>query len=169
MDIKMVKGKLRTFTDKYKYVFVVILAGIALMLLPAQTSDTAAQTPQEEHQIEETETVEKRLSDLLSKVDGAGKVEVMITAAAGEEIIYQTDTSASTGENTNTMQSDTITVSDAQRVETGLIKQVNPPRYQGAVVVCEGADSPTVRLAIVDAVAKITGLGADRISVMKMK
>lgn len=169
MDIKMVKGKLRTFTDKYKYVFVVILAGIALMLLPARTSDTAAQTPQEEQQTGETETVEKRLSDLLSKVDGAGKVEVMITAAAGEEIIYQTDTSASTGENTSTMQSDTITVSDAQRVETGLIKQVNPPRYQGAVVVCEGADSPTVRLAIVDAVAKITGLGADRISVMKMK
>lgn len=169
MDIKAVKGRLRAFAEKYKYVFIVILAGIALMLIPGHVSDTATQTSPEEIQIEDTKTVEQRLADVLSKVDGAGKVDVMITEAAGEEIVYQTDTSVSTGENSSATQSDTITVSDAQRVETGLIKQVNPPRYQGAVVVCEGADSPAVRLAIVDAVSKVTGLGADRISVMKMK
>lgn len=40
---------------------------------------------------------------------------------------------------------------------------------QGCVVVCEGADSPAVRLDVTSAVTAYTGLGSDRISVMKMK
>ncbi len=40
---------------------------------------------------------------------------------------------------------------------------------QGCVVVCEGADSPAVRLDVTSAVMAYTGLGSDRISVMKMK
>ena len=37
------------------------------------------------------------------------------------------------------------------------------------LIVCEGGDDANVRLSIVDAVSKITGLGADRISVLKMR
>ena len=39
----------------------------------------------------------------------------------------------------------------------------------GCVVVCEGADSPAVRLEVTNAVAAYTGLGSDKISVIKMK
>ena len=39
----------------------------------------------------------------------------------------------------------------------------------GAVVVCDGADSAVVRLEVTDAVMAYTGLGGDKISVMKMK
>lgn len=39
----------------------------------------------------------------------------------------------------------------------------------GAVVVCEGAENPTVRLNVTNAVAAYTGLGSDKIRVMKMK
>jgi len=39
----------------------------------------------------------------------------------------------------------------------------------GAVVVCEGAQDPAVRLNVTNAVAAYTGLGSDKISVMKMK
>ena len=39
----------------------------------------------------------------------------------------------------------------------------------GCVVVCTGADSPAVRLDVTNAVAAYTGLGSDKISVMKMK
>ena len=53
--------------------------------------------------------------------------------------------------------------------ETGLIKQVNPPKYLGALIVCQGADDPSVRLAVSQAVASVTGISTDRISVLKMK
>ena len=39
----------------------------------------------------------------------------------------------------------------------------------GAVVVCRGAASPDVRLKVTNAVAAYTGLGSDKITVMKMK
>ena len=39
----------------------------------------------------------------------------------------------------------------------------------GAVVVCDGADSAAVRLYVTDAVTAYTGFGSDKISVMKMK
>ena len=43
------------------------------------------------------------------------------------------------------------------------------PTYLGAVIVCQGGDSPTVKLAIVEAVSNATGLSADKITVLKMK
>ena len=39
----------------------------------------------------------------------------------------------------------------------------------GAVVVCDGAELATVRLDVTNAVMAYTGLGSDKISVMKMK
>ena len=39
----------------------------------------------------------------------------------------------------------------------------------GAVVVCSGADDARVRLTVTNAVAGYTGLGSDKITVMKMK
>lgn len=41
--------------------------------------------------------------------------------------------------------------------------------FTGAIVLCQGADHPEVRLKIVEAVAAFTGLGSNRIMVMKMK
>ena len=41
--------------------------------------------------------------------------------------------------------------------------------HSGAVVLCDGAASASVRLAVTNAVASYTGLGCDKIQVMKMK
>ena len=41
------------------------------------------------------------------------------------------------------------------------------PVFQGALVVCEGADQAQVRLAMTQAVSALTGLGTDRITICK--
>ena len=41
------------------------------------------------------------------------------------------------------------------------------PDYVGALVVCEGGGSATVRLQVTQAVSALTGLSSDRISVIK--
>ena len=41
------------------------------------------------------------------------------------------------------------------------------PQYLGAVVVCDGADSPQVQLAVTQAVAQFTGLSTDHITVLR--
>ena len=66
-------------------------------------------------------------------------------------------------------ENNTVTLTDSNRNQSGLIRQIIPEKYQGAVILCQGADDPIIRLAIVDAVSKATGLGANKISVLKLK
>ncbi len=40
---------------------------------------------------------------------------------------------------------------------------------EGAVIVCQGADTSSVRLCVTNAVSAYTGLGSDKIRVIKMK
>ena len=112
-------------------------------------------------------SLEMKLSALLSKVEGAGRVEVILTISEGEEIVYQTNGNAT--DSSVTGSTNTVTVTDANRNQTGLIKQIKAEKYQGAIIVCAGANNPSVRLQIVDAVSRATGLGVNKISVLKMK
>ncbi len=106
---------------------------------------------------------------ILSKVTGAGEVEVLLTVSAGEETIYQTDCQTDSSGDSENRHCDTVMITDANRNETGLVRQIFPATYQGAIIVCRGADSPAVRFAIVEAVSKLTGLSSNQISVLKMK
>ena len=169
MELKKQLNKVSVFFSKYKYVALVLLIGLVLMAIPTKTENESNVQPPNTPEQNRNESVADQLSNLLSTVDGAGRVKVMLTIASGEETEFQTDQNNSGQENVNTSQTKTIIVTDAQRNESGLIRKVNPPVYQGAVIVCQGADSPTVRLAIVDAVSKVTGLGSDKISILKMK
>ena len=143
------------FAKKYRYVLLVLLAGIILMLLPS-TSEKAESPTEPQAQ---TPDMEIRLAQILSRIEGAGEVAVMLTEASGEEVLYQTD---GDGE-------DTVLVTDAARNQQGLVRTRHPPAYRGAIVVCAGADNPAVRLAVVEAVSNVTGLGSDKITVLKME
>ena len=143
------------WVKKYRLVLLVALLGMVLMCLP-----TGEQTETEPVPVAEAGAdLEERLETILSRIQGAGAVAVMLTEDAGEEVIYQTDGDGG----------DTVILTDGERSQQGLVRTRQPPRYRGAVIVCQGADSPAVRLAIVEAVANVTGLGSDKISVLKMK
>ena len=146
---------------KHRLVLIAALIGILLMLL----SDQPQRAQQPEEIIVKTQDLESELSCILSKVSGAGKVEVLLSLREGEQTIYQNDEIM----NESDIRRDTVLVTDVDRKENGLIKQVNPPKYRGAIVVCQGADRAEVRLAIVEAVKSVTGLSSDLITVLKMK
>ena len=73
------------------------------------------------------------------------------------------------GEYSQDHRKSTVLISGDNRAENGLLRQRNPPVYLGAIVLCQGADKASIRLAIVEAVTDATGLGSDRITVLKMK
>jgi len=151
---------------KYRYALLAILAGVLLLTLPEQKTNTQEETTP----VKEIEsTLESQLAQILSLIDGAGRVEVLLTPAKGEETVYQTDENSSSGEHTADQRSDTVLITGEGRLETGLVKQINPPVYRGAVIVCQGAGNPQVRLSVVEAVMSVTGLTSDKITVLKMK
>ena len=169
MDIIDWKNGITEAFRKYKYVCIVLVVGILLMLLPGPSEKETKDQMQAEKNEQIQENIERRLEDLLSEVSGAGQVRVLLSVSQGEQTIYQTDSSYSQGEKDADSRTQTIIIMDSQRNETGLIHQKNPPKYMGAIILSQGADDPVVKLAIVEAVGKITGLGADKISVLKMR
>ena len=151
---------------QYRYVALILLIGMGLMLLPEGKGEKAVSVPEA---VPLESSTEEKLAQILSRMEGAGNVEVLLTIASGAETLYESDEDLSTGDTGGTERREVVVITDAQRNEQGLVQQVNPPTYQGAVILCQGADSPAVRLSIVEAVCDATGLSADKITVLKMK
>lgn len=157
------------FLKKYKFAVIVLLAGILLLVYPNKEETKKTIEPVSQEPALQTDLLQEALEDILSEISGAGTVSVLLTQAAGEETVYQTNDQISTDESGNSSRRETVLVSGSGREEIGLIRQVKAPTYLGAVIVCQGADNASVRLAVVEAVRSATGLTTDRISVLKMK
>ena len=168
MDIKEWKDKALSALLKHKYALVILVVGLLLMMIPMGKSTSAQAESGETVLTQEKADISQQLAQILSRIDGAGDVEVLLTAASGEQTVYQTDMDITGGENGPSRQ-DTVVIRGENGGETGLVQQINPPKYQGAIIVCKGADNAAVRLAIVEAVSRVTGLRTDQISVHKMK
>ncbi len=151
---------------KYKYVLAVLALGVVFMLIPQRK-----ETQPEPVVAEETEQTDMQteLARILSKIQGAGRVEVLLTQAAGEEILYQMDTDESFQDSSSDIGQKTVIITGSDRAQQAVVRQILPPTYLGAVVVCQGGDQPAVQLAIVEAVSNATGLSTDKITVLKMK
>ena len=156
--------KTMVLLKKYKYALLVLIVGILLMNLPTGR--------QKEPRLEPAPPAEptfcQELDQLLSHIEGVGRAEVLLSVGQGPITYYQENREETKGENTDSIRSEIVTVTDTQRNESGLIRQINPEVYRGATVICQGADSPAIRLMVMEAVSKVTGLSSDRICVLKM-
>ena len=157
MEKLVLREKLMQWLKKYKFVVLILFLGIVLMLIPQKQDAQETPTVYTQEQTLLSEDLER----ILSNVKGAGKVQVLLSVKVGEEVLYQTDGDSD--------KQNTVIVSGSDRSESGLIQQIIPPKYKGAIVLCQGADKPTVCLAITNAVSKVTGLDSSKISVLKMK
>ncbi len=159
---------------KFKYPILVLLLGVLLLLMPKGSKEVRTEPPvrQERSEADNLDIQEELLSQLLSKMEGAGQVEVMLSIRTGVQTIYQTDskTQSDTQEGSASTRQDTTTVLHGigSGVASPVVRQKEAPVYQGAVILCQGAENSNVRLALVQAVASITGLRTDQITVIKM-
>ena len=169
MEIKKLQGKIIDAIVKHKYAVAVLLLGLCLLLIPAKRSEKQTTDTIPTVGVEQQVITNESVAVILQSVAGAGKVKVLLSTATGEETIYQTDTEISSSNDSSNQSVKTVVLTDSQRNESGLIRQTNPVSYKGAIVVCEGADKPAVKLALTEAISKITGLGTDAICVLKMQ
>ena len=121
---------------------------------------------------EDTGILEERLEDILSQMSGAGRVKVMLTAKGSSRSLYayneDKSMSRSDGSQTSDIRSSLVCTGGSgsqQPVAVG----TDGPEYRGALIVCDGADDPRIRLEMTQAVTSLTGIGADSIVISKMK
>lgn len=169
MEMKAFTKKITEGIKKYRYAVLVLVIGLILMAIPGWGKNSEQTKTEIKSEAVSEPSLEAKLLSVLSQVEGAGEVRVILTVAAGEKTVYQTDDDFNSDADSDTTSIDTVIVADAARNQLGLVQQIIPAVYQGAVIVCQGADNPSVKLALVDAVSKLTGLGANCISVLKMK
>ena len=162
---------LRCWLDKYKYVLVACLCGLALVCIPGEEAT-------EEHREEERELsadvsrLEARLEAALTGMDGVGKVTVVLTAKSSSQAVYAYDEDQSIRQSEGERSADTVrsmAFSGSGSGQEPIRLQVLEPEYRGALVICQGAGSAAVRLQITQALSALTGLGSDKIVVSKMK
>ena len=158
---------------------VVLLAGLVLILWPtggqSQKKDSGSAGGQVPAEFSLSDT-ENRIAEALSKIQGAGKVSVVLTLRSGTEQVIARDesvanTSKGAGDSAETSSERSVTsvvISAGSSVETPITLKYIYPEFLGALVVAEGADDAAVKLQLVRAVSGLTGLGADRIVVTKM-
>lgn len=167
MEIRTYLERIPRLIHKYRYPIAIVMVGVVLFMIPHNKTEEEIASKQEV-QVQKAD-IEQQLSLILSQIEGVGKVKVLLTLAEGERTIYHFDEDVNSGDTTSSVRQETIIITDSNRNQQALITQILPPIYQGAIVVCQGADLPTAKWAVVEAVSKATGLGADRISVLKMK
>lgn len=174
MDLLKWKKLLTENMFRYKYVLLVILAGMVLLLLPPlwgenETTEGAASQSEGTDTAFFTEELETRLEEILSQIQGVGETQVVLTLKSGPQDILAQDVDTSIDERGTQSELSSLVLSQGSgREETVVIQQLSP-QYQGALVVCSGGDDPEIRLRLVEAVSALTGLGADKISVCKGK
>lgn len=170
MDIKKYSEKITHYLKKYRYAVLILLIGLALMLLPERNQEVKSDSSQPETtQAYAFENIAEELKQILSQIEGVGQVEVMLTVSASEQMFYQTDEDHSVSDSGSTIRKETVIITGDDRQEEALLSYVQAPVYKGAIIVCKGGGDAAVKLAIIDAVSKITGLSSDKISVVKMK
>ena len=160
---------------RYKYVLLVAALGALLLVWPAKGAGggdgeavSAAPVKAETDSLAETE---RALAEILGKMEGVGRVDVMLTLQSGRELVLAGDDSLRYSGNVNAPDSydrstSTVTVGGAGE-EDVVVTQERYPQYRGALVVCDGGGNDAVRLAVTGAVSALTGLGSDRIAVVR--
>ncbi len=123
------------------------------------------------------ENMEEKIEQQLSKVEGVGDVNVMITLKSSAEKyvlkdetetvdkIDETDSAGGSRNNESSSKSDESVLVEGERPYT--IKET-APYIQGVVVVAEGGDDARIKQEIIDAVQVLFDVEVHKIKVMKM-
>lgn len=152
--------------NQYKYVLIVIAAGLLLLLWPSKKEEQPISVGTSVEESFDLAELEEKLAHTLSQVEGAGKVTVTLTVKNGMEQVLASDRSTSVTEHGSSIEEKTILINSGSGQGTVRITQ-RWPTFQGAVVVCGGGDDVEIRLLMTQAVSALTGLGADRITVCR--
>lgn len=156
---------------------IMLLSGLLLLTAAIPVSDQAGREKEKktENQTEKStkedyvRTAEKRLSETLSDIEGAGKVRTMVTLAATSERVVEKDTETAKEEGRESRKEVSVYEETDRRGQTPYVTKELSPAVEGVVVIAQGGDEPVVVQNITEAVQALFGVESHKIKVVKMK
>lgn len=155
---------------------------LAIYILPGTSAkkDTNSSSGDISNNTENETTAEERLREILSGIEGAGKVDVMITYEASSEvvtaqsvdkqtsIITETDASGKNKRSETVIENqEPVTVQDSDG-DSALVLVEKEPLVRGVIVVAEGAGNIKVRMDLLKAVQTALQVSSDKVEVFEM-
>lgn len=126
---------------------------------------------------ETSNDLEKRLENILSKIEGVGAVSVLITYSESNTVvpIYNLSTNKSVAEETDTSGGKRVTETEESQKEVItdnnseiVTEKVIMPQIEGAIITAKGASNSNVKSNIISAVEAVTGIATHKIQVFEM-
>ena len=145
----------------------------------ATTKDTQEQTTNQNNSTDST-SLEERLEDILSKIEGVGSVKVFINYSESSETVamYNENSKKSTTEETDKSggvrkveQTDSqkeVIYQEQNGTKTPIVQKTVEPKIEGAIITAKGANDINVKTSIIQAVEAATGLATHKIQVFTM-
>ncbi len=171
-ELKNQLGEMLRKLKKDKKALLTVSVGVLGMLLvllselPLTDSDTYKKEDASQGEFYNDDLV-RQTEKLISQIEGAGKVSVMLTYEATEETVWAKDVNEkSEGEGGADTEEKYIIV-DTSDGESGLAIKVIYPRIRGVAVVCSGGDDPVVNSRIKSLVSALFDIGSNRISIAR--
>ncbi len=176
--MKELLEKIRATRLSKKNIILICVAVVALVILLISEFITTEQTEYKDtdnaavYASSYIKNIEKELESLLSDIDGAGKVKVMVTLDSCYENVYAKSHSSKAEESESGKQAEMteeyIIVKQGSNNEECLVIKVYEPAVKGVAVVAEGADDINVRSAITETVCALFDISTAKVSVEKM-
>lgn len=188
-NLKKFLNSLKIKSNKNKTIekiIVVLVIGIIFMIIgdfgSDKKEDINKQYLKNEPEVLPIEqSIEEKMEDILSKIEGAGKVKVMVTYKTSKEIIHQIEQKESINDTKEddggggireTKQheiSKNITFEEDNGLKKAIIKKEIEPLIKGVVVVAEGAGDDNVKMNLQMAAKILTDIPIHKISVFVME
>ena len=133
------------------------------------------------HSQVEQENLEKRLANILGKIEGVGKVSVLITYSETSEVVAmynenqkesateEADTGGGTRKITEIDSSKEIIYKEENGEKVPVTQKLILPKIEGAIITAEGAGNAQIKTNIIQAVEAATGLATHKIQVFTMQ
>ena len=111
---------------------------------------------------------EKKLKELLSEIKGVGDAELILSVEGSEEYVYaeELETSSEKGEKDSSEKyKNKLFISEHNGSREAVVRKIINPRFNGALVICEGGGDPLVKERVIKAVSAALDLPTSKICV----
>ncbi len=165
-------------------ILLALLIGVLLVVLGKTffpTEEKVAKASPEEKTTEvhnsSEQDMEARLAEILSQIQGAGQVDVMLTfRASAERVVAHEEKTEETrsqenGKNSENLskESTVVMTEDGNGSTSPLVLAENFPQVEGVVIVAQGGDNAVVCQALSSAAGALLNVPAHKIAILKMK
>ena len=161
--ISKLKTNKKAFKIEYILVVVLIVLISCLFLLNSGFFNIFSSSNTTKSESYETE-LEEKLSLLISAIDGAGSVNVLITVDGSIKQEYLKNTTTKHENNVKVTEETTVLINGKPQ----LVKEYYP-EVLGVVVICQGGENVKVKMAITEVITTLLPISSENIRILKKK